>query len=412
LKPHSFTELKLADPIQRAVREQNYSIPTLIQAQAIPHLLAGRDLLGCAQTGTGKTAAFALPILHRLDSSRRAAAAGMPRVLVLSPTRELAVQIGESFAAYGRYLRCRQTVIYGGVNQQNQVRALQRGVHIAIATPGRLLDLMNQRHVDLSQLDTFVLDEADRMLDMGFLPDLKRIIARLPRQRQTLLFSATMPADVAHIANGLLRDPVRVEVTPQSSTVDRIQQRVLFVQQANKRSLLHQLLQQAAVGRTLVFTRTKRGADRVAQQLCRGGVKANAIHGDKSQNARMRVLDSFRNGHLDVLVATDVAARGIDIDGITHVINYDMPHEPESYVHRIGRTGRAGASGTAFSFCDVSEQPSLRAIEKLLRASILVQRDHPFHVEPPAPRAASSSNRPRPRGGGRARPAHRRALTA
>jgi ATP-dependent RNA helicase RhlE len=381
MKQTSFSELQLVEPLQRAVQAENYSTPTPIQAEAIPHLLAGRDLLGCAQTGTGKTAAFALPILHHLETKRRAAVAGVPRVLVLSPTRELAAQIGESFQTYGRFVRFRQAIIYGGVNQNLQVRSLKRGVHLVVATPGRLLDLMNQGHIHLDRLETFVLDEADRMLDMGFLPDLKRIIASLPRERQSLFFSATLPSHIVELAAGLLRNPTRVDVSPQSLTVERIEQRVLFVQQSNKQTLLHQLLRKTVTGRTLIFTRTKRGADRVARQLSHGGFRADAIHGNKSQNFRTRVLKGFRSGRFQVLVATDVAARGIDVDDISHVINFDMPHEPESYVHRIGRTGRAGANGIALSFCDSSERSSLRAIEKLIRSTICIEADHPFHTE-------------------------------
>jgi ATP-dependent RNA helicase RhlE len=357
--------------------------------------------MGNAQTGTGKTAAFALPILHRLEAQPRSISAGTPRVLVLAPTRELAAQIGASFQTYGRYLRFRHVVIFGGVSQHAQVRSLQQGVHIVIATPGRLLDLMNQGYVQLHKLETFVLDEADRMLDMGFLPDLKRIIARLPRERQSMFFSATLPALAADLAASLLRTPVRVTVSPPFSTVERIEQRVLFVQQADKRELLQRLLQKTATGRTLIFTRTKHGADRVARQLSQDGLRAEAIHGNKSQSARTRVLDGFRHGHVRVLVATDLAARGIDVDGIMHVINYDMPHEPESYVHRIGRTGRAGADGTALSFCDSSERGSLLAIEKLIQSTIRVDADHPFHIDMAPPRAVRPARDQRRRNGGR-----------
>jgi ATP-dependent RNA helicase RhlE len=405
LKLTSFSDLQLSEPIQRAITAAEYTTPTPIQAQTIPHLLAGRDLMGNAQTGTGKTAAFALPILHRLEAQPRSAVAGAPRVLVLAPTRELAAQIGESFQTYGRYLRFRQVVIFGGVSQHSQVRALQQGVHVVIATPGRLLDLMEQGHVHLHKLDTFVLDEADRMLDMGFLPDLRRIIANLPRNRQSMFFSATLPAPAADLAASLLRTPVRVAVSPPSSPVERIEQRVLFVQQVDKRELLQRLLRKAAVGRTLVFTRTKHGADRVAKQLNQDGLRAEAIHGNKSQTARTRVLNGFRHGQVRILVATDLAARGIDVDGITHVINYDMPHEPESYVHRIGRTGRAGADGTALSFCDSNERGSLLAIEKLIRSTIRVDTDHPFHTEMAPPRAARPAGNQRRRSGRRpARP--------
>ena len=390
MKPTTFSELDLADSLQRAIKDENYQTPTPIQAEAIPHLLAGRDLLGSAQTGTGKTAAFALPILHRLDTQRRVALPGTPRVLVLSPTRELAAQIGDSFQTYGRHIKFRQAVIFGGVSQHTQVRALSRGVHVVVATPGRLLDLMEQGHVDLSGLETFVLDEADRMLDLGFLPDLKRIVAKLPRDRHSLFFSATMPPRVAQLAAGLLQNPVRVEVSPQSATVNSIAQRVLFVQNADKRELLLRLVRGTEIHRALIFTRTKRGADRVAKQLNQEGRRADAIHGNKSQNARTRTLGEFRRGRVRLLVATDLAARGIDVEGITHVINYDMPLEAESYVHRIGRTGRAGADGIALSFCDSNERSCLRAIEKLIQTTIPVDANHPFHVQ----RAASSNQRP------------------
>ncbi len=376
----SFVELGLSEPLLRAVVAEGYTTPTPIQSQAIPHVLAGRDLLGCAQTGTGKTAAFALPILQRFDAVRRAANPGAPRVLVLSPTRELAAQIGASFATYGRNIHFRQAVVFGGVNQNPQVRTLQRGVHVLIATPGRLLDLMNQRHIRLDQLEVFVLDEADRMLDMGFLPDLKRIIAKLPAERQSLFFSATMPPAIAELARGLLSDPVRVSVTPPATTVELIEQRVLFVDRADKRALLHNRLCRPDYARVLIFTKTKHGADKVATQLVRDGVPADAIHGNKSQPARERTLAKFRGGSLRVLVATDLASRGIDVEGISHVINYDLPLEPEAYVHRIGRTGRAGATGIAVSFCDSSERTALRAIERLVRQSIQVDADHPFHA--------------------------------
>jgi ATP-dependent RNA helicase RhlE len=404
----SFEDFQLHPSLLRAVADEAYTTPTPIQEQTIPHILAGRDVLGCAQTGTGKTAAFALPILHRLDQTRRPAVPGAPRVLVLCPTRELAAQIGESFRTYGRYLQFRQAVIFGGVGQHPQVRALDRGVHVLVATPGRLLDLMNQRHVRLNGLDTFVLDEADRMLDLGFLPDLQRIMSRLPAKRQSLFFSATQPERIVELSRQLLQSPARVSVTPPATTVELINQRVLFVQQTDKRALLRDVIQASAAARVLVFTRTKRRADHVARQLSGSGIQADAIHGDKSQNARQRLLHGFRNGQVRVLVATDLASRGIDVDGITHVINYDLPHEPESYVHRIGRTGRAGATGTALSFCDISERGSLQAIETLIRRSLEVQADHPYHC------AFSPTVAPRrSRGGGAARSyvgRHRRAL--
>jgi ATP-dependent RNA helicase RhlE len=374
----SFSELALSEPLQRALAAEDYRTPTPIQAQAIPHLLAGRDLLGVAQTGTGKTAAFALPILQRLAERRAAPAPKSPRALVLTPTRELALQIDDSFRRYGRHLPLRQAVIFGGVGQQPQVAAMARGVDILVATPGRLLDLMNQRHVRFDGLGILVLDEADRMLDMGFIRDVKRIIAALPRERQTLLFSATMPGDIAELAESVLRAPVKVEVTPVSSTVERIDQRVLFVDGGEKRALLAAVLRDPEIARALVFARTKHGADRIARDLERGKVRAAAIHGNKSQGARQRALESFRGGQVRVLVATDIAARGIDIDGITHVINFDLPNVPESYVHRIGRTARAGSSGVALSFCSAEERDLLRDIERLTRRRLAVVEDHPF----------------------------------
>ena len=377
----TFSDLPLIEPIQRAVRAENYVTPTPIQAQAIPHLLAGRDLLGCAQTGTGKTAAFALPILNRLATDRRRAGPQATRVLVLTPTRELATQIGDSFHAYGRHLGLSQTVIFGGVGQQPQVRALTRGVDILIATPGRLLDLIGQGHLRLDRLEVFVLDEADRMLDMGFIHDVRKILRLLPKQRQTLFFSATMPTDIARLADSILTDPVRVEVAPVSSTAERISQSVLFVNTANKRALLGEVLKDSGIQRALVFTRTKHGANRVAKQLDDIQVRADAIHGNKSQTARQRALEDFRSGRIRVLVATDIAARGIDIDGITHVINYDLPNVPESYVHRIGRTARAGAEGIAISFCDAEERAYLRDIEKLIRQQVPVIANHPFATQ-------------------------------
>ena len=370
MNPTSFSDLQLIEPIQRAVAAEGYTVPTPIQAAAIPHLLAGRDLLGCAQTGTGKTAAFALPLLQWLDNDRRAAVPKAPRILVLSPTRELAGQIAASFQTYGRNIRFRQTVVYGGVGQMPQVRDLSRGVHVVVATPGRLLDLMGQGHVRLDQLEVFVLDEADRMLDLGFLPDLREIIAKLPKKRQSLFFSATMPDKVGRLASSLLDNPVRVDVSPPTLTVDLIEQRVRFVNQGDKREVLCDVLKDAALRRVLVFTRTKHGADAVVKHLSRRGIQADCIHGNKSQSARERVLGVFRAGKLRVLVATDLAARGLDVESISHVINFDLPNEPESYVHRIGRTGRAGAGGFALSFCDGSERQHLRAIEKLIQRTI------------------------------------------
>jgi len=388
-EPTSFAGLGLIEPIARALRAENYATPTPIQARAIPHLLGGHDLLGIAQTGTGKTAAFALPILQRLTQDKRGGAPRAPRVLVLTPTRELAVQIGESFRTYGRYLPLGCTVVFGGVGQGPQVAALRRGVDILVATPGRLLDLMNQGHARLDAVDVFVLDEADRMLDMGFIHDVRKIVAKLPKRRQTLLFSATMPQAISGLAASVLTNPRRVEVTPSATTVERIRQQVMFVEKGNKRALLLDVLKDRAIARALVFTRTKRGANRLAEQLGRDGVRSDAIHGNKSQGARQRALDAFRAGRLRVLVATDIAARGIDIDGITHVINFELPNEPESYVHRIGRTARAGAEGTAISFCDAEERAFLRDIEKVIRQPVPVDISHAFH----APHAAAPAGR-------------------
>jgi ATP-dependent RNA helicase RhlE len=376
----TFEALQLIEPLLRAVRAEGYTDPSPIQAQAIPHVLEGRDLLGCAQTGTGKTAAFALPILQRLSQTAPQRQQNTPaiRALVLSPTRELASQIGASFDTYGKFTRLRQITIFGGVNQNPQIDRLRRGADILVATPGRLLDLMGQGYVRLERLEVLVLDEADRMLDMGFIHDVRRVIAALPTQRQTLLFSATMPADIQALADSVLNNPVRVAVTPVASTVDLIQQSVYFVEKGDKPALLKHLLNDASIRRVLVFTRTKHGANKVVEQLQRSSVFAEAIHGNKSQSARERALFNFKTGRTRVLVATDIAARGIDVDEVTHVINYDLPNEPESYVHRIGRTGRAGASGIAFSFCDMSERPFLNDIERLIRQHIPKATDHPY----------------------------------
>jgi len=373
----SFAALGLIDPLQRAVAAAGYVKPTPIQAQAIPHLLAGRDLLGCAQTGTGKTAAFALPILDRLSRHPRRHARG-PRALVLTPTRELATQIADDFADYGIHVASKCAVIFGGVGQGNQVQALRRNVDIVVATPGRLIDLMGQGHAHFDACEMLVLDEADRMLDMGFIEPIRRIIAALPRQRQNLMFSATMPPEIGQLARRILVDPVDVAVAPVSSTVEQITQWVLHVERGDKRALLREVLRDPKMTRVLVFTRTKRGANKVAQELDRNGVRADAIHGNKSQGARQRALDSFKSGGIRVLVATDIAARGIDVAGVSHVINYELPNEPESYVHRIGRTARAGASGVALSFCDHEERSELRAIERLTRTTLRVVSDHPF----------------------------------
>ncbi len=375
-----FSELGLADPLQRALEARNHVRPTPIQAAAIPELLAGRDVLGIAQTGTGKTAAFALPILHRLSRPARERDRGGPRgphALILAPTRELAIQIGEEFRAYARHLRLRQVVIFGGVSQKPQVGALARGVDIVVATPGRLLDLMGQRRLSLAAVEFLVLDEADRMLDMGFVHDVRRIVRTLPARRQSLLFSATMPREIARLSGEMLDDPVRIEVTPQATPIERVAQSVHHVAAADKLSLLTRILDDPALRRVILFTRTKHRANRVAERLARSGIAAEAIHGNKSQAARQRALKRFRDGEARVLVATDIAARGIDVDGITHVINYELPNEPESYVHRIGRTARAGAGGAAVAFCDAGERAYLRAIERLIRQRLTVIGDAP-----------------------------------
>ena len=384
----TFKELGLIPALLRAVSELDYVAPSPIQQQAIPAVLAGRDLIGCAQTGTGKTAAFAVPILQRMSAAGRKKGKAQPiRALVLTPTRELALQIKESFDAYGRYLPLKNTVIFGGVGQAPQVAALAAGVDILVATPGRLNDLIGQGHIDLSGVQYFVLDEADRMLDMGFIQDVKKVLRHLPEKslRQTLLFSATMPAEIEALANQILRDPVKVAVTPVSSTVDAIRQQVYKVDKANKRHLLLALLQEPSLRSVLVFTRTKHGADRVAKDLNRAGVAAMAIHGNKSQNARQNALESFKTGRIRVLVATDIAARGIDIEELSCVINFDLPNVPETYVHRIGRTGRAGHGGLAISLCMYEELPYLREIEKLIKKTIPEVTDHPYPMQQTAP---------------------------
>ena len=367
-----FIDLGLAEPIQRALNARNHVIPTPIQARAIPELLAGRDMLGIAQTGTGKTAAFALPILHQLSRSDGSRVARRPRALILAPTRELAIQIGEEFRAYGKHLHLRKSVIFGGVSQKAQVDALNRGVDILVATPGRLLDLMGQRRLGLEAVEFLVLDEADRMLDMGFVRDVRKIIQALPKQRQSLLFSATMPGEVARLSGDILIDPIRIEVAPQATPVERVQQNVYHVKAADKIALLANILGDAALSRVIVFTRTKHRANRVAEQLGKHGIAADAIHGNKSQGARQRALKQFRDGNARVLVATDIAARGIDVESVSHVINFELPNEPESYVHRIGRTARAGAGGVAISFCDPSERDYLRDIERLIKSRLTV----------------------------------------
>ena len=394
----SFSSLGLSEPLLRAIGEQGYQIPTPIQAQAIPSVLSGRDVLGCAQTGTGKTAAFALPIIQRLAQGARVRA---PRALVVSPTRELAQQIADDFRAYGRHVSLSGAVIYGGVSQVNQVSAMRRGPDILVATPGRLLDLIAQRHIDLAHVSVLVLDEADRMLDMGFLPDVRRIVAAVPVERQTLLFSATMPAEIAGLAQRLLRDPVHVSVTPPATTVEAVEQTAYSVCKEDKPALLVHLLGDAALSRVLVFTRTKHGADRLCQRLERHGISAAAIHGNKSQNARQRALDDFRRGSVRVLCASDIAARGLDIDDVSHVVNYEIPNEPETYVHRIGRTGRATKSGEALSFVAPEEAAFMRDIEKTISRSVPLERAQPFHVEPSTPRASAPPVRGRQQAGRR-----------
>ncbi len=369
-----FEDLGLAEALLRSVKGRGYSITTKIQSDAIPPVLEGRDVLGCAQTGTGKTAAFALPTLHRLASKPcRVNGRGRKiRALVLAPTRELAIQIHESFAAYGKHTPIRQTVVFGGVSQNRQVSDLNRGVDVLVATPGRLLDLMQQGHIDLGHVETLILDEADRMLDMGFLPDLKRIIKQVPTERQTLLFSATLPRTIVNLANQWLNRPVEVYVSPQSPTVEKIRQSVFFVAQNRKQQLLTTWLQENRWTRTLVFTRTKHGADKVVKTLKKAGIDADSFHGNKSQNARQRVLNRFKSSRPPVLVATDIAARGLDVVDVSHVVNFDLPSEIENYVHRIGRTGRAGAEGVAVSFCSGDERLTLQAIESVTKRRLSV----------------------------------------
>jgi len=388
----------LIEPLRRAVADSGYREPTPIQAQTIPHLIDGRDLIGCAQTGTGKTAAFVLPILqglnlrhHTRPQPRR------PRALIVAPTRELAAQIGDSIATYGQHLRITHTVIFGGVKQHSQVRALTKGVDILAATPGRLLDLCQQGMVKLEDVEVFVLDEADRMLDMGFIPDIRKIVALLPNKRQSLFFSATMPPPVVSLAQAMVHDPVHVSITPDKPAVESIAQTMMFVNKTDKGDLLADLLSNHNLDRVIVFTRTKHMANRVAKKLSKSGVASAAIHGNKSQNARTQALDEFKAGNARVLVATDIAARGLDVDGISHVINFDLPNEPETYVHRIGRTARAGSDGDAISFCAADERDYLRDIERLLRTSIPVDEQHVYHSDK-ARHATGADARPAPRG--------------
>ena len=379
--PSLFTQTGLADPLLKALNEAGYITPTPIQKEAIPALLAGKDLLGVAQTGTGKTAAFALPIIHRLNESKIKAQPRHTRALVLTPTRELAIQVHQSFQDYGKFTNQKYAVVYGGVGQSPQVKTLSYGVDVLIATPGRLLDLISQGYLKLSGLEVFVLDEADRMLDMGFLNDIKKIIKLLPHRRHNLFFSATMPPDISALAHTILVNPVKVEVTPVSSTAEMIQQSVMFVDRENKRSLLQHVLKNQALKKVIVFSRTKHGANKIAEVLNKASILADAIHGNKSQSARQKALENFKLGKIRVLIATDIAARGIDIDDISHVINYDLPNESESYVHRIGRTARAGTSGVAISFCDDEEKAFLKQIEKLIGKTIELIKDHPYHSQ-------------------------------
>jgi ATP-dependent RNA helicase RhlE len=377
----SFENLNLIEPILKALKTEGYTTPTPIQEQSIPIILERKDLLGCAQTGTGKTAAFAIPILQILEGGKiynqgpRAI-----KCLILTPTRELAIQIGESFAAYGRHTGMKHTVIFGGVSQGSQVSALKSGVDILIATPGRLLDLINQKFVQLHYLKIFVLDEADRMLDMGFIHDVKKIITKIPQKRQTLFFSATMPDEIQKLANTILVNPEKVEVTPASSTADTIDQSLFFVEKNDKKKLLIHILNDKSIKSALIFSRTKHGADKITKDLVKAGIKTEAIHGNKSQNARQKALSNFKSGQIKALIATDIAARGIDIDELSHVINFELPNIPETYVHRIGRTGRAGSSGIAYSFCDEEEMEYLKDIQKLIGKEIPVVEDQPYHM--------------------------------
>lgn len=396
----SFNNLQLIEPVLQALSKEGYTTPTPIQLQAIPAILQQRDLLGCAQTGTGKTAAFTIPVLQLMHQQQQNTQAHghQLQTLILTPTRELAIQIGESISSYGHFLKIRHHVIFGGVPQYSQVQAIKRGVDILVATPGRLLDLMQQGHISLNQIRFFVLDEADRMLDMGFVHDVKRIIAKLPTKRQTLFFSATMPPEIQQLANMLLNNPVKVEVTPVSSTAEMIQQSVYFVEKHNKQPLLVQLLKDESIESLLVFTQMKHAADKLARSLNNAGIRTEAIHGNKSQNARQNALENFKKRKTRVLVATDIAARGIDIDELTHVLNYELPNVPETYVHRIGRTGRAGASGSAISFCDWGEKTFLSDIQKLIKKQIPVVKGHTYDISsmhnaplPTTPAAASGS---------------------
>jgi len=376
-----FSDLELIEPIQHAIKKAGYETPTPIQQQSIPHLLKGSDLLGCAQTGTGKTAAFALPIINNTVNAKDRLQPKQTQVLILTPTRELAIQIYDNFKTYSQFVHIKTAVVYGGVGITPQIKAVADGVHVLIATPGRLLDLIQQNKLSIRQINTFVLDEADRMLDMGFIHDIKKVLTMIPKMRQNLFFSATMPPEIEKLASTMLMNPVRVEVTPVSSTAEKVDQSVMYVEQSKKKDLLRHVLKDPQFNRVIVFTRTKHGANRVSELLTKNKITSEAIHGNKSQNARQRALDNFKSGKTQVLIATDIAARGIDVDGITHVINFEVPNIAESYVHRIGRTARAGASGIAISFCDIEEKSYIRDIEKLIGQKIPVDREHPFHSD-------------------------------
>ncbi len=391
---NSFDSLKLLPEILSSLKKKGYTKPTPIQAGSIPHLLNGGDILGIAQTGTGKTAAFSLPILNNLGSNKIKTKPRHMRTLILTPTRELASQINENIEEYGKGLGIKSTVIFGGVKPRPQIQQLKKGMDVIIATPGRFLDLMGDDHIKFTQLETFVLDEADRMLDMGFIRDVNKIIAKLPKKRQTLLFSATMPQDIVNLSKKLLVKPKKVEVTPESTTVERIDQKINFVHKTNKPKLLKSILEDQTIEHVLVFTKTKHGANRVVKHLEQVGITAAAIHGNKSQSAREKALGGFRKGDIRVLVATDIAARGIDVSHITHVINYNLPDDPKSYVHRIGRTARAGRDGVAISFCDDPEKNLLKDIEKTIKYQIPQDKNHPFHGVAGAPTQPQNNRRP------------------
>ena len=393
MKENYFTNLDLIEPIQRVLREQNFKIPTPIQSEAIPLVLEGRDLIGCAQTGSGKTAAYILPILQNLSKNQSNPVRRSTRALVLAPTRELAAQIAECFSLFGSHLRLRQAVVYGGVSRRSQIEKLERGVDIIVATPGRLLDLMEDKKVMLGLAKVLVIDEADRMLDMGFIPDIKRIIAAVPGMRQTLFFSATMPPAITGLAANILHEPQHIEIASNVRTTPQIDQKVLFVDRNNKKALLIKLLYEENIRRALVFTRTKHMAKDLSRQLVRQRVRSDDLHGDKTQAARQYALNSFHAGRIQVLVATDIASRGIDVDNVSHVINYELPNEPENYIHRIGRTGRAGKKGTALSFCEASEVVYLRQIERVIKKQLPVWEAQPFHSHNAA--ACSSSGKRR-----------------